>query len=137
MLLKLSKVKLKFVKLCTSFKVPLELLVKLFQSRLDSSNFEFWLRRENSGNRKKRKLQNFLRGRWPNPATSSPFQSSCLNGCFWKFRGCFFVNFQNNFITEQLLLRFNKSSHLRYSVKKLLLRISHHSQENICARISF
>ena len=48
-----------------------------------------------------------LKDRWPNTTSFSLFQSSCLNGCSWKFRGCFFVNFQKSFISVRLLLRFN------------------------------
>ena len=50
-----------------------------------------------------------LKNRWPNPTISGLFQSSCLNGCFWKFWGCFFLNFQKSLISEWLLLRFTLS----------------------------
>ena len=95
--MQLSKVKLKLPKLCALSKVRLELLVKLFQSRLDSSVFD------HGGKMQKEKTSKLpLKDRWPNTTSFSLFQSSCLNGCFWKFRGCFFVNFQ-----KPLLLRFN------------------------------
>ena len=55
----LSKVKLKLYKLCTLSEVRLELLVKLFQSRLDLLVFNHG--RKIQENAKKGKLQNFLR----------------------------------------------------------------------------
>ena len=74
----------------------LELLVKLFQSRLDSSVLDHGGKiRENV------KTSKLPPKDWrPNLTTSSLFQSSCLNCCFSKLRGCFFVNFQKSFISE-------------------------------------